>query len=95
MTTNAKLKQLKESESDLSGSDAEEEASHFQRNDTFQFAQLKSEFELRISNLFKQTHGNKIALDLKQITLLDSQSTTDLTRSEALVDKTWKSSDTT
>jgi hypothetical protein len=87
---NAKLEQLKEHESDLSGSDAEEEDSHFQ----FQFAQLESEFEPRISNLFKQTHGNGIALDLKEITLLDSQSTMDLFCSEVLVDKTFKSKNT-
>jgi hypothetical protein len=89
-TVNAKLEQLKEHESDLSGSDAEEEDSHFQ----FQFAQLESEFEPRISNLFKQTHGNGIALDLKEIILLDSQSTMDLFCSKVLVDKTFKSKNT-
>jgi hypothetical protein len=89
-TVNAKLDQLKESESDLSGSGAEEEDSHFQ----FQFAQLDSEFEPQISNLFKQTHGNKIALDLKQIILLDSQSTMDLFCSNAFVDKIHKSKET-
>ena len=72
-TVNAKLEQLKEAESDLSGSEADEEDSHFQ----FQFAQLESEFEPRIANLFKQAHGDKIALDLRQIILLDSQSTMD------------------
>jgi hypothetical protein len=76
-TVSAKLDQLKESESDLSGSTAGEEASHFQHNEALQFTQLESEFEPRISNLFKQTHGKKIALDLKQIVLLDSQSSHD------------------
>jgi hypothetical protein len=62
--TTVKLEQVKESESDLSGSDGEE-ASHFQC-DAFQFTQLESEFEPRISNLFKQAHGDSVALDLKQ-----------------------------
>jgi hypothetical protein len=93
-TVNAKLEQLKEAESDLSGSDVEE-ASHFQFNAAaFQFAQLESEFEPRISNLFKQTHSNKIALDLEQIILLDSQSTMDLFCSKNLGDKIYKTSDT-
>jgi hypothetical protein len=89
-TVNAKLEQLKESELDLSGSDAEEEDSHFQ----FQFAQLEPEFEPRIMNWFKQAHGDKIALDLKRDILLDSQSTMDLFCSNSLVDKTFKSTDT-
>jgi hypothetical protein len=86
-TVTAKLEQLKEAESDLSGSDAEEEASHFQ----FQFTQIESGFEPRISSLFKQSHGDEIALDLKEIILLDSQSTMDLFCSNTLVDKVFKS----
>jgi hypothetical protein len=89
-TVNAKLEQLKESESDLSGSEVEEESSHFQ----FQFTQMNSEFEPRISNLFKQTHGTKINLDLKEIILLDSQSTMDLFCNPTLVEKPHKSGDT-
>ena len=93
-TVNAKLDKLKEDDSDLSGSDAEEEASHFQYHQGVQFTQLESKFEPRISNLFKQSHGTKIAIDLRQIILLDSQSTMDLFCNKALVDKTFKSSDT-
>jgi hypothetical protein len=91
-TVNAKLEQLKESESDLSD---EEEASHFQHDEdgvlAFQFAQLEAKFEPRISSLFKQSHGNKIALDLKEIMLLDSQSTMDLFCSPKFADKIHKS----
>jgi hypothetical protein len=92
-TVNAKLEQLKESESNLSGSDGEE-ASHFQYDDAFLFTQLESEFEPRISILFKQAHGAKIALDLRQVMLLDSQSTMDLFCNTALVSETRKSGDT-
>ena len=67
-TVNAKLDQLKESESDLSGSDGEE-ASHFQHGDALVFTQLESEFEPRISTLFNQAHKAKIELDLRQIIL--------------------------
>jgi hypothetical protein len=91
-TVSAKLEQLKEAESDLSGSDAEEEASHFQCDDAFQFTQLESKFEPMILKLFKQSHGIKITLSLKQVILLDSQSTMDLFCKKALVDKTYKSS---
>jgi hypothetical protein len=93
--TTMKLEKLKESESDLSGSDADED-SHFQYDDAFQFqfTQLESEFEPRISSLlFKQAHGAKVALDLKQIILLDSQSTMDLFCNKELVGGTYKSSD--
>jgi hypothetical protein len=65
-TVSSKLEQLREADSDLSGSDAEEEASHFQYDDAFQFAQLKSKFEPTISKLFKQSHATKISLDLIQ-----------------------------
>jgi hypothetical protein len=92
-TVSAKLEQLKEAESDLSGSDAEEEASHFQCQDVFQFTQLETKFEPLISKLFKQSHRTKITLDLKQVILLDSQSTIDLFCNKTLVDKTYKSKD--
>jgi hypothetical protein len=87
-TISDKLKQFKEAECGLSGSDAEEEASHFQYDDALQFAQLESKFEPTISKLFKQSHATKISLDLKQVILLDSQSTMDLFCNKALVDKT-------
>jgi hypothetical protein len=41
---------------------------------------------------FKQTHGTKIKLDLREVVLLDSQSTMDLICNPALVKKTFKSS---
>ncbi len=55
-TVSDKLEKLKEAESNLSGSDAEEEASHFQYSDAFQFAQLKSKFE---PSNFKQLEAFK------------------------------------
>jgi hypothetical protein len=92
-TVSAKLEQLKEAESDLSGSNAEEEASHFQCQDVFQFTQLETKFEPLISKLYKQSHRTKITLDLKQVILLVSQSTIDLFCNKTLVDKTYKSKD--
>jgi hypothetical protein len=92
-TVNAKLEQLKESESDLSGSEGEE-ASHFQYKESFQFTQLESKFGPNISNMFKQAHGDKITLDLKNIILLDSQSTMDLFCNKNLVQKTYKTINT-
>ena len=92
-TVNTQLQQLREEDSDLSDSDTEEEASHFQFVDNaFQFAQLDQEFEPRIAKLFKQAHGTKVNLDLREIILLDSQSTMDLMCNEALVERTFKSS---
>jgi hypothetical protein len=56
-------------DSDLSGSESEEEDSHFQFGDGFQLTQMKVKqtaikFEPQIAKLFKQTHGTKIKLDL-------------------------------
>jgi hypothetical protein len=86
-----------ERDSDFSGSKSEEEDSHFQFGDGFQFKQMKVKqpaikFEPRIAKLFKQTHGTKIKLDLKKVILLDSQSTMDLICDPALVESTFKSS---
>jgi hypothetical protein len=90
---NTKLEQLKESESDLSGSEGKE-ASQFQRNKSFKFAQLESKFGSNVSNMFKQAHGDKIALDLKNVTSLDSQSTMELFSTKNLVQKIHKTIDT-
>jgi hypothetical protein len=82
----------------LSDSESEEEDSHFQFDDGFQFTQMKVkqmaiEFEPQVAKLFKQTHaGTKIKLDLKKVILMDSQSTMDLICDPALVDSTFKSS---
>ena len=68
-----------------------EEESHFQFADGgFQFTQVENEFEPQIAKLFKQTHGTKIKLDLREIILLDSQSTMDLICNPALVKKTFR-----
>ena len=91
------LQKTTKQDSDLSGSKSEEEDSHFQFGDGFQFTQMKVKqmaikFEPRIAKLFKQTHGTKIKLDLKKVILLDSQSTMDLICDPALVESTFKSS---
>jgi hypothetical protein len=91
------LQKTTEQDSDLSGSESEEEDSHFQLGDGFQFTQMNVkqtaiEFEPQIAKLFKQTHGTKIKLDLKKVILLDSQSIMDLICDPALVELTFKSS---
>jgi hypothetical protein len=55
-----------------------------------QFAQVLKESQPRIANLFKQA-GSKIKLDLREIIILDSQSTMNLFCNAALVRKTSKS----
>ena len=52
------------------------------------FAQVK--FEATIAKLFKQA-GSQVKIDLREVILLDSQSTMDLLCNEALVNKTYKS----
>jgi hypothetical protein len=84
-------------DSNLFDSESEEEDSHFQFDDGFQFMQMKVKqtaikFKPHIAKLFKQTHGTKIKLDLKKVILLDSQSTMDLICDPALVELTFKSS---
>jgi hypothetical protein len=86
---NTQLAQLKEAYSDISESEVEE-ASHFQVDQALQFAQLDKKFEPRIAKLFKQA-GSSIKLDLKEVILLDSQSTMDLFCNAALVSKISKS----
>jgi hypothetical protein len=88
-TVNTQLAQLKEADSEISESEGEE-ASHFQVDQTLQFAQLDKKFEPRIAKLFKQT-GSSIKLDLKEEILLDSQSAMDLFCNTSLVSKISKS----
>jgi hypothetical protein len=80
---------LKEADSDFSESEGEE-ASHFQVDQALQFAQLDKKVEPRIAKIFKQ-EGSSIKLDLKEVILLDSQSTKDLFCNAALVSKISKS----
>jgi hypothetical protein len=88
-TVNTQLAQLKEAYYDISESEGEE-ASHFQVDQALQFAQLDNKFEPRIAKLFKQA-GLSIKLDLKEVVLLDSQSTMYLFCNAALVSKISKS----
>jgi len=86
-TVNTQLSQLQET-SDVSDSE-DEEASHFQ----FQFTQIEPAFEPRIAQLFKQAHAEtQLKLDLREVILLDSQSTMDLFCNPAFVEKTMSSS---
>jgi hypothetical protein len=43
-----------------------------------QFAQVDKGFKPGTAKLFKKKHGSKIKLDLREVILLDSQSTMDL-----------------
>ena len=88
-TVNTQLQQVREEDSDLSDSDTEEETSHFQF-DALQFTQLDPKYEKRNANLFKQ--GTKVDLDLREIILLDNQSTMDLICNKELVERTFESS---
>jgi hypothetical protein len=80
---------LKEADSDISESEGEE-SSHFQVHQALQFAQANKKFEPRIAKLFKKS-GSSIKFDIKEVILLDSQSTMDLFCNAALVSKTSKS----
>jgi hypothetical protein len=80
---------LKEADYGISESEGEE-ASHFQVDQALQFAQLDKKFEPRIAKLFKQA-GSSIKLDLKEVILLDIQSTMDMFCNTALVSKISKS----
>ena len=83
----AKQKVETKEESDLSDSDESKGELHFQfhEHDEFQFVQVETEFKPQITNLFKQRHGPKLKLNLRQVILLDSQSTIDLLCNKALV----------
>jgi hypothetical protein len=81
---------LKEADSDISESEGDEEVSQFQVDQALQFAQVDKKFEPRIAKLFKQTRSS-IKLDLREVILLDSQSTMDIFCNAALVSETSKS----
>jgi hypothetical protein len=66
---------LKEANYYISESEGEE-ALHFQVDQAIQFAKLDKKFEPRIAKLFKQA-GSSIKLDIKEVILLDGQSTMD------------------
>jgi serine protease inhibitor ecotin len=71
--------------------EGDEKASHFQMDEALQFAQVDKGFKPRIMELFKQNHGSKIKLDLREVILLDIQSTMDLFCNSATVGKNNKS----
>jgi hypothetical protein len=86
----AQLKETKE-DSDISESDSSQVESHFQvTDDGLQFTQVESELEPRIAQLFKQAHRSNMMLDLREIILLDSQSTMDLICNPNLVKKIFR-----
>jgi hypothetical protein len=89
-TFNSQLAQSKEDDSDIYDSEGDEEASHFQVDQAFQLSHFNKKFEPRIAKLFKQA-GSSIKLDLREVILLNSQSTMDLFCNAALVSKTRKS----
>jgi hypothetical protein len=63
-TVNIQLKKLKEADSDLSGSEGDDDQSHFKMDAALQFAQVDKEFEPTIMNLFKQA-GSSVKIDLR------------------------------
>jgi hypothetical protein len=83
MTVNTQLENLKEDESDISESEGEDEASYFQMDPASQFAQVDKEFDPRIAKLFKQA-GLSVKIDLREIIILNSQSTMDIFCNAAL-----------
>jgi hypothetical protein len=88
-TVNIQLENMKEADSDLSGSEDDNYQSHFIMDAAIQFAQVEKEFEPTIVNIFKQA-GALVKIDLREVILLDSQSTMDLFCNVALVSKTRK-----
>jgi hypothetical protein len=88
-TVNTQLTQLKEATSDIYDSEGEE-SSHFEVEQALQFANFDKKFEPRIAKLFRHT-GSSIKLDLREVILIDNQSTMDLFCNAALVIKTSRS----
>jgi hypothetical protein len=89
-TVNTQLAQFKEAACDIYELEGDNKVSHFQMYTALQLAKVDKEFEPRIVKLFKQT-GSTIKLDLREVILLDSQSTMDLFCNAALEGKTSKS----
>jgi hypothetical protein len=87
---NTQLEKLKEADSDLSGSEDDDDQSHFQMDAAIQFAQVDKEFDPKIANLFKQA-GSSFKIDLREVILLDIQSNMDPFCNAALLSKTRKS----
>jgi hypothetical protein len=81
---------LKEAESDISESEGEDEASHFQMDAALQFTQVEKEFDPKIKRLFKQA-GSSVNIELREVILLYIHSTMDLFCNSALVNETCKS----
>jgi serine protease inhibitor ecotin len=90
-TVNTQLILLKEADSEISDSEGDEEASHFQMDEALQFDQVTKGFKPRIVKLFKKNHGSKIKLDVREVILLDRQPTMDLFCNSVMVGKTIKS----
>jgi hypothetical protein len=88
---NTHLTLLSEADSDISYSEEDEEASHFQMDKALQFAQVYKGFDPKKMKLFKKNHGSKMKLDLREVILLYSQSTMDLFCNSAMLGKTIKS----
>jgi hypothetical protein len=89
-TVNTQLENLKEADSDLSGSEDDDKQSHFQMDATLLFAQLDKEFKPIIANLFNQA-GSSVRINLREVILLDSQSTMNIFCNAALVSNNSKS----
>jgi hypothetical protein len=89
MTVNTQPENLKEAESNISESEGEDEASDFHMDVALQYSHIEKEFEPRIGKLFKQA-GSSVKIDLREVILLDSQSTMYLFCNAALVSKTYK-----
>ena len=70
------IQQIQESDSNLYDDDDDKENSHFQISERgFQFTQLNREFEPHIAKLFNQAPDFNNKLYLRDIILLDIQST--------------------
>jgi hypothetical protein len=100
-TLSSKIDELENEDSDISASDSGDENSHFQTGSIEGYQMMQTEtpqqqsFEQRnVDVLFKKTREAKIHLNLRNIILLDSQSTMDLFCNPELVQKVSKSKKT-